>query len=82
MGMLHRENLDKNGAIWCNLGVPKSAITKLKINNFNVSKSTTTKVNCHISLRDQSRCTCYTRINTFGIYKGVWGAIPQKQKKI
>ena len=43
--MLPRENFDKNGAIWCNLGVPKYAITKLKINNFKVKQSTTTKVN-------------------------------------
>ena len=47
--MLPREKFDKNGAIWCNLGVPKSAITKLKINNFKVIKSTTTKANCLIS---------------------------------
>ena len=40
--------VDKNGAIWCNLGIPKYAITKLKISNFKVNKSTTTKVNCHI----------------------------------
>ena len=46
--MLPRENFDKNGGIWCNLGVPKSAITKLKINNFKANKSTTTKVDCHI----------------------------------
>ena len=45
--MLPRENFDKNSAIWCNLGVPKYAITKLKISNFKVNK-TTTKVNCHI----------------------------------
>ena len=47
--MLPRENFDKNGAICCNMGVPKYAITKLKISNFKVNKSTTTKVNCHIS---------------------------------
>ena len=46
--MLPRENFDKNGAIWCNLGVPKYAITQLKINNLKVNKSTTTKVICHI----------------------------------
>ena len=47
--MLSRENFDKNGAIWCNLGVPKYAITKLKISNFKVNKKlTATKVNCHI----------------------------------
>ena len=38
-GMLPREIFEKNGAIWCNLGVPKSAITKLKFNNFKVYKS-------------------------------------------
>ena len=27
-GMLPREIFDKNGAIWCNLGVPKYAITR------------------------------------------------------
>ena len=37
-GMLPRENFDKNGAIWCNLGVPKYAITNLKISNFKVTK--------------------------------------------
>ena len=42
--MVPRENFDKNGAFWCNLGVPKYAITKLKINNFKVIKSTTTKL--------------------------------------
>ena len=41
--MLPREEFEKNGAIWCNLGVPKSAITKLKFNNFKVYKSTTTQ---------------------------------------
>ena len=44
-GMLPRENLDKNGAIWCNVGVPKYAITNRKTNNFKVTKSTTTKHN-------------------------------------
>ena len=33
-GMLPRENFDKKGVIWCNLGVPKYAITKQNINNF------------------------------------------------
>ena len=35
-GMLPREIFDKNGAIWCNLGIPKYAITKVKINHFKV----------------------------------------------
>ena len=30
--MLPRENFDKNGAMWCNLSVPKYAFTQLKIN--------------------------------------------------
>ena len=38
------ENFDKNGAIWCNLGVPKNVITILKINNFKVTTSTTTEL--------------------------------------
>ena len=41
-GMLPREEFDKNGAIWCSLGVLKNEITILKINNFKVTKSTTT----------------------------------------
>ena len=52
--MLPREKNDKNSAIWGNLDVPKYAITSLNINNFN-DKSTTTKLNCHNFLLDQSR---------------------------
>ena len=40
--------LVKNGAIWCNLGVPKYVITDLKINNFKGNKSTATKFNSDI----------------------------------
>ena len=80
--MLPLENLDKNGAIWCNLGVPKYAITKLKISNFKVNKSTTTKVNCHTFPEVKSRCTCYTKINTFRINKGGLGAIPPEAEEI
>ena len=47
------EKNDKNGAIWCNLGVPKYVTTNLKIDNFKDNKSTT-KLNYHISLLDQS----------------------------
>ena len=42
--MLPRENFEKNSVIWCNQGVPKSAFTKLKINNFKANKSTTTNL--------------------------------------
>ena len=45
------ENFDKNGAIWCNLDVPKYAITNLKNNNLKDNKSTT-KLNCYIFLSD------------------------------
>ena len=69
--MLPWENLDKNGAIWCNLGVPKYAITKVKINHFKVNKSTTTKVNCHFP--PEVNLDVH---NTFKIYRGVWGGIP------
>ena len=37
-GMLSRENLDKKGAIWCNVGIPKYVITNQKTNNFKVTK--------------------------------------------
>ena len=80
-GMLPRENFDKNGAIWCNLGVPKYAITKLKINNFKVKQSTTTKVNCHI-FPEVNLDVGYTKSNTFRSYKGVWGAIPPEAEEI
>ena len=46
--MFPSENFDKNSAIWCNLGIPKYVISILKINNFKVTKSTTTEINCHI----------------------------------
>ena len=46
--MLPRENFDKNGAIWCNLGVPKYAITKLKINIFKVNKCIFPEVNLDV----------------------------------
>ena len=59
-GMLPRENFDKNGAIWCNLDLPKYVITYLKISNFKVTKLTTTKLNWHIfSLRPTQMCMLY-----------------------
>ena len=54
--MLPQEIFDKNGAIWCNLGVPKYAITKVKINHFKVNKSTTT-----MRERSGSVVECLTR---------------------
>ena len=47
-GMLPRENFDKNGAIWCDVGVPKYVITNRKTNNFKVTESTTTTHNRHM----------------------------------
>ena len=61
-GMLPRENFDKMSGIWCNLGVPKYVFTILKINNFKVTKPTTTEINCHIFLSDQRRCACYSKM--------------------
>ena len=52
-GGIFRPTLDKNGAIWGNLGVPKYGFTNLKISNCKVTKSTTTKLNYHIFLSDQ-----------------------------
>ena len=60
-----RESFDKNGAIWCNLGVPKNVITILKIINFKVTKSTRTELNCHIFLSDQRRCVLYMKMIIF-----------------
>ena len=85
--MLPRENFDKNGAIWCNLGVPKYAITKLKISNFKVNKSINQqqqKIIATLFHEVISRCTCYTKKNTFRIYKGGLGggAIPLEAEEI
>ena len=63
--MLPREKFDKNGAIWCNLSIPKNVNAILKINNFKVTKSTTTELNCHISLSDEHRCMCYMKMIRF-----------------
>ena len=35
-GMVNRNKNDKNGAIWCNLGVPKYVIIKIKITTLSV----------------------------------------------
>ena len=52
-GMLPWENFDTNGAILCNVGVPKYVITNRKTNNFKVTKSTTKKHNRHTFHSDQ-----------------------------
>ena len=79
--MLPREKFDKNGAIWSNLGILKYAITKLKINNFKVKQSTTTKVNCHF-FPEVNVDVRYTKRNTFRSYKGGGSGelSPQRQK--
>ena len=48
-GMVNRNKNDKNGAIWCNLGVPKYVIIKIKNHNFKRNKSNTTKLECIFS---------------------------------
>ena len=80
-GMLPRENFDKIGAIWCNLGIPKNVITILKINNFKVTKSTTTELNCHIFLPDQCRCVCYMKMIRFRTEKGGLEGYPPRSRK-
>ena len=57
-GACSPENNDKNGAIWCSLGVPKYVITNLNINNFKYNKTTTKELNWQIFLSDKSRCAC------------------------
>ena len=62
------EKNDKNGAIWCNLGVPKYVITNLKSTILRI-RTKTTKLNCHIFVLDRSRSTFLsTKINTFRIH--------------
>ena len=60
---------DKNGAIWCILGVPKYAIINLKINNFRIINQqhkfcaiffSEINPDAHIS----------TKMNTITFYKG------------
>ena len=54
-GVFPRFLFAKNGAIWFNLGFLKYVPTNLKINISKVNISTT-KLNYHIFLPDQSRC--------------------------
>ena len=80
--MLTRENFDKNGAIWCNLGVPKYAITKLKLSNSKVNKSTTTKVNCHIFPEVYLDVHVIRKQIHLEFTRGVWGSIPPEAEEI
>ena len=93
-GGLPPEKMDKNGVIWCNLDVPKYVIRNLKINNFNDKSATTTKLNCHIFLLDQSRCLSIVLIPHGGrqadlhvsmkihleFTRGVWGVAPRSRR--
>ena len=69
-------SFDKNGAIWCNLGIPKNVNAILRINNFKVTKSTTTELNCNIFLSDERRCICYMKMIRFRTEKGSGGIPP------
>ena len=72
--MLPRKILDKNGAIWCNLGLPKYVITNLKINNFKEKrKPTKNEIAIFLSNINLDEDVS-TKINTFQIYKGGLGA--------
>ena len=67
--MLPRNFFDKNGAIW---GVPKYAITNLKINNFN-EKNQQENFHKHVSMKT----------STFRMYQGgIWGASPSEAEEI
>ena len=52
--MLPQKKIDKNGAIWCILIVPKYVIINLKINIFRTINQQPKF--CAIFLQDQSRC--------------------------
>ena len=73
-GMLSLENFDKNSAIWCNLGIPKYVITILKINNFKVTKSTTTEFNCYIFFPTNIDVHAIVKLFNFELKRGVWGS--------
>ena len=80
--MLPSENFDKNGAIWCNVGVPKYVITNQKptISRLLYQQQQNIIAICFTPINFQM-CILW-KINTFIIDKGVWGVSPQKQKKI
>ena len=72
----------KNGAFWCNLGVPKYAITKLKISNFKVNKSTTTEVDWHIFPPEVNLDVHVIRkLIHLEFTRGVCGAIPPEAEE-
>ena len=65
-----RGKIDKNGAIWCILSVPKLVIINLKVNIFLDNKSTT-KIFCAIFFSKINPDAHFgTKINTFTFYKG------------
>ena len=80
-GMLPRENLDKNGTIWCNLGVPKYAITKLK--NFLRLNNQQQQKLIAIFFPEVNIDVRFTKINTFRSYKGgLGGGLPPEAEEI
>ena len=60
--------IDKNGAVWCILSVPKLVIINLKINIF--YNKFTIQILCHIFLKINPDAHFGTKINTFTFYKG------------
>ena len=81
--MFPSENFDKNSAIWCNLGIPKYVISILKINNFKVTKSTTTEINCHIFSPTNIDVHAILKLCYLELKRGVggWWLPPPPQKQ-
>ena len=65
--------IDKNGAIWCILGVPKFVIMDLNSIDFKDNNSTTTKIIRHSFRQYKSHMHVSTKVNIFTLYKGVCG---------
>ena len=67
-GHAHAKKIDKNGAIWCILSVPKLVIINLKINFFFIINQQSKFV--PFFLQDQSRCALWHKNKYIHILQG------------
>ena len=79
-GMLPRKENDRNGVIWCDLGVPMYVITNLKTNNFKEKNQQENLIVIFLSQTDRDEHVSM-KINTCRIYKGGLGGIPPESKE-
>ena len=70
--MVPQKIFDKNGVIWCNLGVPKYVITNLKINTFKEKNQQENLIAIFLSPSNLDEHVSL-KINTFRMYKGGLG---------